>query len=206
MDVQTGDTEFRPDPAATAPVPTTRSPGQGVLFKDPHGYSAFDDTDKIPAVTGTRGGGRGRGRGWGRGHRPGGPRWLRLAVTFVAVAILAAGAALGLVKAGVIDGNNKNGPTASGTNTTTPRTTPGPTKKTNSLLTSTGTTSSGAANYTIHQRAFGVTVTTSVGRSWVVIGVAGQQPVSRGSCRRTRHSTRSCSGPRRCRWAPGGRR
>jgi hypothetical protein len=183
MDVQTGDTEFRPDPAATAAVPATGrggSPDQGVLFQDTHGYSAFGDTDKIPAITGARGG-RG-GRGWGGGRsRPSAPRWLRLAVTLVAVALLAAAATLGLVKAGVLDGNNKNGgQTAGSTHPTTPRTTPGPTKPTNSLLTATGTTASGTENYTIPQKAFSITVTTSVGRSWVSIGAVGQHPVFAG--------------------------
>jgi hypothetical protein len=183
MDVQTGDTEFRPDPAATAVVPATGaggSAGQGVLFQDTHGYSAFGDTDKIPAVAGARGGRGGRGRGGDRDRRPGAPRWLRLAVTLVVVAILGAAAALGLVKAGVIGGNSKN--PGQSTSATTHPTTPHTTNpvETNTLLTAAGTTSSGAASYTIHQHAFGVTVTTSVGRSWVQIGVVGQRPVFAG--------------------------
>jgi hypothetical protein len=89
--------------------------------------------------------------------------------------ILAAAAVLGLVKAGVIDGNGKGENRAA--NGTTGSTQPATTK---SLLTATGTTASGAANYTISQHIYRVTVTTSVGRSWVVIGAVGQQPAFAG--------------------------
>jgi hypothetical protein len=93
--------------------------------------------------------------------------------------ILAAAAVLGLVKSGVIDGNSKggnqsaNGAAASAEHGGSP-------KQTNSLLTATGTTASGAVNYTIHQHIYRVTVTTSVGRSWVVIGAVNQQPAFAG--------------------------
>ena len=107
------------------------------------------------------------------------PRWLRLAVAIVMLVILAAAAVLGLVKTGVIDGNSKganqsaNGTSASAHRGTRP-------EQTHSLLTASGTTASGAVNYTIHQHVYRVTVTTSVGRSWVVIGAVDQQPAFAG--------------------------
>lgn len=189
MDVQAGDTGIHPDPAATAVVPSAGRQGQGVLFNEAQGYSTFGDTDKIPAVTGGRGRDRDRRR---QGGRPAAPRWLRLAVLVVVVAILGAAATLGLVKAGVINTNNNthgNGshnsaspPTTTATTATHSSTHRGsnPRHTTNTLLSSTGTNSSGAETYTIHQHAFGVTVTTSVGRSWVVIGVVGQKPIYEG--------------------------
>ena len=110
MDVQADDTGLLPDPSATAiferPVAgasrrsrrANRGHGrqsavtaaQQQLFAD--AYPTYADTDKIPAVSGGRGA---QGR-----RRPG--RILRVAVVLVALAVLAAGAALGLVKAGVI--------------------------------------------------------------------------------------------------------
>lgn len=168
MGVQAESSGSFPDPAATAALPVVSDPGQGVLFQDAHGYSTFGDTDKIPVVTD----GRGRARGG-----PGAPRWLRVAVVIVSLVILAAAAVLGLVKAGIIDGNKGGNQAANGTpGSTTPASTP----HTSSLLTATGTTATGAANYTIDQHIYGVTVTTSVGRSWVVIGALGQQPAFEG--------------------------
>jgi hypothetical protein len=159
--------------------------GQGVLFHEAHGYPTFGDTDEIPAVTAPRGRGRDRSRaqepGRERGRRRGGPRapqWLRLTVALVVLVILAAAAALGLVKAGIIDGNGKGGnQSANGTSASSQN--GAGTKHTNSLLTPTGLTSSGAS-YTIDQHIYRVTVTTSVGRSWVVIGASDQQPAFAG--------------------------
>jgi hypothetical protein len=178
MDVQASDTGFRPDPAVTAVVPAAGNIGQGVLFHEALGYPTFGDTDKIPAVSGARGGRRG-------GGGPRAPGWLRLAVLIVIVAILAAAATLGLVKAGVIDGNGNSGnPAASGSPTNTSATHASrpnaATSKTKSLLTATGTSASGAESYTVHAHVFGVTVTTSVGRSWVEIGAVGQNPTFAG--------------------------
>jgi hypothetical protein len=187
MGVQAGDPGSLSDPGPTAAVPVVpvvSNSGQGVLFHEAHGYPTFGDTDKIPVVTAAQGRGRGprrdgnqrpeRGRRRGRGSARA-PRWLRLAVVIVTLVILAAAAVLGLVKAGVIDGNGKGeNRAASGTaGSTQPATT-------KSLLTATGTTASGAANYTIGQHVYRVTVTTSVGRSWVVIGAVGQQPAFAG--------------------------
>jgi hypothetical protein len=97
----------------------------------------------------------------------------------VLLVILAAAAVLGLVKAGVIDGNGKGGnQAASGAAASTQH--GGSARHTTTLLTATGTTASGAANYTIHQPIYRITVTTSVGRSWVVIGAVDHQPVFAG--------------------------
>ncbi len=174
MDVQAGDTGVRPDPSATAVVPTTGGAGQGRLFHDSHANSSFDDTDEFPVVPGSSGRGRRARRGAGR---PGAPRWLRLTVVVVVLVILAAGAALGLVKSGVWNTNGGPAGTASQTTTTTPHRTP---VTTASLLTATGTASGGTQSYTIDQHAFVVTVATSVGRSWVSIGVVGQRPLYAG--------------------------
>ncbi len=96
-------------PAVTADSSTTTTyqpsnpAGQGQLFPEALGYPTYGDTDKIPAV------------GRERTPRAAGPgRWLRVAVVLVAVAVLAAGAALGLVKAGVIGKNTGNGSGTSG--------------------------------------------------------------------------------------------
>jgi hypothetical protein len=179
MGVQAEDQGSLPDPAATAALPVVSDPGQGVLFHDAHAYPTFGDTDKIPVVSGSRGRRRGRDRDRDRGRGgPGAPRWLRVAVVIVSLVILGAAAVLGLVKAGIIDGNGKGGDQAA--NGTTASTVPTHPVQTNSLLTANGTTASGAANYTIHQHVYSVTVTTSVGRSWVVIGAADQRPAFQG--------------------------
>jgi hypothetical protein len=167
MSVQAEDSGPHPDPAATAALPVVPDPGQGVLFHDAHGYPTFGDTDKIPAVTQ----GRARGRAGPRA-----PRWLRLAVVLVSVVIAAAAAVLGLVKSGIIDGSGNGGnQAATGTSRSTLPTTPN-----TPLLTSTGPTASGAQGYTIPAHAYRITVTTSVGRSWVSIGAVGQHPIFAG--------------------------
>ncbi len=166
MDVHTGEIVYRSDPSATAVVPPVRVAGQGRLFDDPGGHS-FADTDQLPAV--------------GRERRPtnpsGAPRWLRVMVVIVVIGILAGGAALALVKTGVI-GKSSNPPVSAHTSTTTPPTTVHHTK---TLLTPADAFGgAGSGNYTIAARAFVVTVTTGVGRSWVSIGVVGQTPIYQG--------------------------
>jgi hypothetical protein len=166
MDVHTGEISYRSDQSATAVVPAVRSAGQGRLFDDPGGTS-FADTDQLPAV--------------GRERRPanpyGAPRWLRFMVVVVVIGILGAGAALALVKTGVI-GKSSTPPASAHTSTTTPPTTASHTK---ALLTPADAFGgAGSGNYTIAARAFFVTVTTGVGRSWVSIGVVGQTPIFQG--------------------------
>ena len=97
-------------------------------------------------------------------------RLLRVLVIIVAIAVLAAGAALGLVKAGVIDKSGTRNPPAAQSpqhHGRAPSTAP--------LVTqvSTGT---GTATYHVDIAAYAVTVTTSTGRSWVSIGAVGQKP------------------------------
>jgi hypothetical protein len=170
MDVHTGEISYQPDPSVTAAVPASGSAGQGRLFDDPRGDS-FANTDQLPAVGGAR-----------RPSNPyGAPRWLRVLVVLVVIGILAAGAALALVKTGVI-GKSSNPPssahTANTTNTSTPPTT---VSHTSTLLTPAQTFGgAGAGNYTIAARAFLVTVTAGPGRSWVSIGIVGQSPVYAG--------------------------
>jgi hypothetical protein len=175
MDVHTGEISYRSDPSVTAVVPQSVGGSQGRLFDDPGGHS-FADTDQLPAV--------GRGR---RSSGPSGaPRWLRVMVVLVVVGILAAGGALALVKTGVI-GKSTNPAASSQTQTHTTATThpatshPAATTHTKTLLTPSQTfAGSGSANYTIPARAFWVTVTAGPGRSWVSIGVVGQNPIYAG--------------------------
>ena len=165
MDVHTGEI-YRSDPSATAVVPPVRGGGQGRLFDDPGGHS-FGDTDQLPAV--------------GRERRPAKPNraplWLRAMVVLVVIGILAGGVALALVKTGVI-GKSSNPPASAHTSTTTHPTTVHHTK---ALLTPADAFGgAGSGNYTIAARAFVVTVTTGVGRSWVSIGIVGQTPIYQG--------------------------
>jgi hypothetical protein len=160
MDVHTGEINYRSDPSVTAVVPRVGGAGQGRLFDDPGGHS-FANTDQLPAV--------------GRERRPsnpyGAPRWLRVTVVLVVIGILAAGAALALVKTGVI-GKTTNPPASAHSGTTTPTTG----AHTKTLLTPADAFGgAGAGNYTIAARAFVVAVTTGPGRSWVSIGVVGGQ-------------------------------
>ena len=166
MDVHTGEISYRSDPSATAVVPASADRSQGRLFDDPGGHS-FADTDQLPAVS--------------RERRPSSPYrapgWLRVLVVLVVIGILAGGAALALVKTGVI-GKSANPPASGHTGTTSPRTAVGHTK---TLLTPAQTfDGSGSGNYTIPARAFFVTVTTGPGRSWVSIGIVGQNPIFAG--------------------------
>jgi hypothetical protein len=160
MDVQADEAGLRPDPSATAIVESRRAGGQGQLFSD--AYPTYADTDRIPAVQ------------TGRGSRT--SPWLRAAVAVVAVAVLAAGAALGLVKAGVIGNENPGGePSAAPVHrdhaTTGKRTTP---------LVTPVSTGAGTATYRVGIEAYQVAVTTSAGRSWVSMGTPGKPPLYEG--------------------------
>jgi hypothetical protein len=156
MDVQADEAALRPDLSATAIVERVGTGGQGQLFRD--SYPTFADTDKIPAVR-------------GRSNAPGPARWLRVLVVLVALVVLAAGAALGLVKAGVIDRSGTNNTSA----THATQNHPAPVPSTTPLVTPVST-GSGTATYKVAVAAYAVTVTTSTGRSWVSIGAVGQQP------------------------------
>jgi hypothetical protein len=157
MDVHADQARLRSDPSATAIVERPVTDAQGQLFRD--AYPTYADTDRIPTVD--------RGPG-----RPGPARWLRVLVVVVAIAVLAAGAALGLVKAGVID---KNGPSGTGTTQTTTAARNAATSHAASTapLVTPVSTGSGTATYRVAIAAYSVTVTTSTGRSWVSIGTAG---------------------------------
>jgi hypothetical protein len=167
MDVHTGETTYRSDPSVTGVVPASGGADQGRLFSDPIGAPPFPDTDQLPAVSRRD-----------RAARPyGAPRWLRATVALVAVAILAAGVALALVESGVI-GKTTGPPTGGQTHATTP---PTVVKATKDLLVPDQTfAGSGSVNYTIPVLAFGVTVTTGPGQSWVSIGLVGKTPIYEG--------------------------
>jgi hypothetical protein len=166
MDVHIGEVNYRSDPSATL-VSRSTAAGQGRLFDDPRARGiSFPDTDQLPAVVRER-----------SANPYGPPRWLRVMVVAVVVGILGAGAALALVKTGVI-GKSTSPPASAHTNSTTHPTT---VVHTETLLTPAQSFSgSGSANYTIPARAFAVTVTAGPGRSWVSIGIVNQTPIFAG--------------------------
>jgi hypothetical protein len=159
MDVQADEARLKPDPSATAVVERPVTDSQGQLFGN--GYPTYADTDKIPAV--------------GRGTASPGPaRWLRFLVVLVAVVVVAAGATLGLVKAGIIDKSGTNNPTSPN------RTQHHAAAVSKAPLVTPVTTGNGTATYKVDIAAYAVTVTTSTGRSWVSIGATGQHPAFAG--------------------------
>jgi hypothetical protein len=160
MDVQADERGLRPDPSATAIVERPVTDSQGQLFND--GHSTYADTDKIPAYRGPS------------QVRNGPARWLRVLVVLVALVVVAAGATLGLVKAGVIDKTSTGSPKAA------------PAAKHHAAaaskvpLVTQVSTGSGTATYRVDIAAYAVTVTTSTGRSWVSIGAAGKKATFAG--------------------------
>ena len=160
MDVQADEARLSPDPSATAVVERVVPDSQGQLFGD--AYPTYADTDKIPAVN-------------RRVATPGPARWLRVLVILVALVVLAAGAALGLVKAGVIDKSGPSNPSA----TQTTHHHAGAAASKTPLVTQVST-GNGTAVYKVDIAAYAVTVTTSTGRSWVSIGATGQHPAFAG--------------------------
>lgn len=160
MDVQADETGLRPDPSATAVVERPVTDSQGQLFAD--APPTYADTDKIPAVS-------------RRAAAPGPARWLRILVVLVALVVVAAGATLGLVKAGVIDKSGNGNPSA----TQTTKHHPSAGTSTVPLVTPVST-GNGTGTYQIDIAAYAVNVTTSTGRSWVSIGAAGQHPSFEG--------------------------
>jgi hypothetical protein len=177
MDVQADETGLLPDPSATAilegpvtgrqqPVTAGHQPVTGgrqqQLFAD--SYPTYADTDQIPATPGGPG-----------GHGPPrSSRALRAAVVLVSLAVLAAGAALGLVKAGVIGGRSNNGNGTAQPPQHTPATVP------KAPLLTQISTGNGTASYRIDIAAYAVTVATTTGRSWVAIGITGHSPSYEG--------------------------
>ena len=169
MDVHTGESGSRSDPSITAVVPALPGSGQGRLFNDPNGDS-FANTDQLPAVPRER-----------RNERYRAPRLLRAALAVVIVVILAAGAVLALVKTGVIDKTHTPHSSAQSQSQSNTTTSPRNTTHAKDLLTPSQTfAGSGSANYTIPAKAFAVTVTAGPGRSWVSIGIVGQNPIYAG--------------------------
>ncbi len=153
MDVHADDTELGRDPSPTLIVERPVTGNQGQLFHDV--YPTYAETDRIPVVPRAAG-------------RSGSSRFLRALVIIVAIAVLAAGAALGLVKAGVIDKSGTNNPPAAQAQQhhgSAPSTAP---------LVTQVSTGSGTATYRVDIAAYAVTVSTTTGRSWVSIGAAGQ--------------------------------
>jgi len=161
MDVKADEARLRPDPSATAMVERPVTDSQGQLFDD--GHPTYADTDKIPAY-------RAAGP-----VRSGPARSLRVLVVLVALIVVAAGATLGLVKAGVIDKSGSGSPQA--TATTQHHAAAAPSKAPLVTQVSTG---AGTATYRVDIAAYAVTVATTTGRSWVSIGAAGKSPSFEG--------------------------
>ena len=159
MDVHADQARLGSDPSATAIVEQPVTDAQGQLFRD--AYPTYADTDRIPTVHGGAG-------------SPGPARWLRVLVVVVALVVLAAGATLGLVKAGVIDKSGTNNPRA----TSTTQHHVGAVSK--APLVTPVSTGNGTATYKVDIAAYAVTVVTSTGRSWVSIGATGQHPAFAG--------------------------
>ncbi len=170
MDVHADEAGLRPDPSATATFERPVTSGQQQqLFSD--AYPTYADTDKIPAV------GRRRSSGDDR-SRP--SRALGVAVVIVALAVLAGGAALGLVKAGVI-GNGSGSGTGTGTaSSQTPPAHHATVAVPTTPLVTPVSAGAGTASYRVDIAAYAVTVATSTGRSWVSIGIIGQPPIYAG--------------------------
>jgi len=167
MEVHPGEAVPDAEPSDTTVFQPLGREGQGQLFPDALAYPTYGDTDKIPAV-----GSGGRSPG-----QPGPARWLRVAVAVVALAVIAAGAALGLVKSGVIGNGNGGG---SGSSSTPPAHHGTVTNPRTPLLTALPSGGGGSTNYSIAVPAYQVTVATTTGRSWVSIGIIGQHPTFEG--------------------------
>jgi hypothetical protein len=161
MDVQADEARLLPDPSATAMVERPVTDSQGRLFND--GYPTYADTDKIPAYS------------VGGPVRSGPARSLRILVVLVALVVVAAGATLGLVKAGIIDKSGTGSPKA--TSTAQHHASAAASKAPLVTQVSTG---AGTATYQVDIAAYAVTVTTTTGRSWVSIGSVGKSPSFEG--------------------------
>jgi hypothetical protein len=191
MDVQADKASVKPDPSPTiaqgspavpTPLRDPRPVHQGSFFQDDP-YPTFAHTDPTPAVV-------------GRAPAPPQPKvpkvragspGLRFAVWATALAVVAAGTALALVETGVISTKNNT----SGGHSAAP---PPATHTTRAhhgsghgtghgsgskLLTPSGLTPT-SASYTVDASAYGLTITTSTGRSWVSVGSVGQHPIFAG--------------------------
>jgi hypothetical protein len=175
MDVQADETSVRADTSPTLAVgtPATPAPGasrpvhpqQGSFFQDDP-YPTFADTNPTPMVPRepTR-------------RASAGSRGLRIAVVVAALAVAAAGAALALVETGVISTTGSTGGRTAAPPVTPSRHSTGAHKT--SLLTPTGLGAT-SATYTVDAPAYGLTIATTTGRSWVSVGVVGQKPIFAG--------------------------
>jgi hypothetical protein len=172
MDVQADEASVRSDPSPTIAAGTPpaavarplRSVHQGNFFQDDP-YPTFAQTDPTPVVP------RAAPR-----RAPATSRGLRIAVVVAALAVAAAGTALALVETGVISTTSS---TAGRTTAPTTRVTHPTAAPEKTLLTPAGFGTRSAA-YTVDAPVFGLTITTSTGRSWVSVGIVGQKPVFEG--------------------------
>jgi hypothetical protein len=168
MDGQVEGTGLRSDPAMTSVIVRPNPGIQGTFFSDGSSYRTFADTDQIPVV---------QGQQWERRGS-----WLAVVVGILAFVVVLAGAALGLVEAGVI-GNSK-GPTSTATASAGGSTPPAPRPRATTphrvdLLSGTAF-GAGTATYRVAVPAYGLTITSGGGRAWVSVGEQGQRPLFAG--------------------------
>jgi hypothetical protein len=177
MDGQTEVTGFGYDPSITGVTSVITRPSptmQGTFFSDGSSYRTFADTDKIPIVQ------REPQRRQFRGGL------LAAVVGVVALVVVLAGTALGLVQAGVIGG--KSGTASSSTEAA--GSTPHPSQRAvapshssrhgSDLLTPASFGGAGAATYHVSVPAYGLTITSGSGRAWVSVAAQGQRPLFAG--------------------------
>jgi hypothetical protein len=167
MDGQVEGTGLGSDPAMTSVIARPNPGIQGTFFSDGSSYRTFADTDQIPVVRSEHWERRGRG--------------LAVVVGILAFVVVLAGAALGLVQAGVI-GNTKG--TTHAATASAGGSPPAPRQRANvphraDLLSPTAS-GAGTATYTVAVPAYGLTITSGVGRAWVSVGQQGQRPLFAG--------------------------
>jgi hypothetical protein len=168
MDGQQEGSGLRSDPAMTSVIARPNPGIQGSFFSDGSSYRTFADTDQIPAV---------QSEHWERGGRG---RWLAVLVGILAFLVVLGGAALGLVQAGVIGNNAPTNSASASAGGSTPAPKHRATAPRRADLLSQTAFGAGAATYKVSVPAYGLTVTSGVGRAWVSIGSQGQRPLFAG--------------------------
>jgi hypothetical protein len=157
MDVQAQDSELHPK-TAVAHSAHAAADTRAITFRDP----IYADTAPTPVVS---------SRPQEPRRRDGaGLRLIRVAIVIATVALLACGAVLGLVKAGVIDPRGGSGH-APGTQNAAASRAP--------LAVPVGSGPQ-TASYAVDAGEFVATIATGQGAAWVSVGLVGQHPVFAG--------------------------
>jgi hypothetical protein len=170
MDGQVEGTGLGSDPTMTSVIARPNPGTQGTFFGDGSSYRTFADTDQIPVV-----------RAEQAGHWEPRGRWLAVVVGILAFVVVLAGAALGLVQAGVIGNSKGSSHAATASAGGSP---PAPRQRATvphraDLLSQTAF-GAGTATFKVAVPAYGLTITSGVGRAWVSVGQQGQRPLFAG--------------------------